>query len=192
MNRRTFVTAAAAVAACGLGAARPSFAAKPVHVGGPIRLTDHTGRRIDTSVDFAGRPMLISFGYTSCPDVCPTTLQTLTLAVDMALERNPATKDLAFLFVSFDPERDDVARMAEYVSYFHPMLVGLTGTEDEIEAISKDWKAPRYIAEHKPGEEYAVHHPAYSLLTDRQHKSAKRLWFTTSPEETAGAVLSML
>lgn len=192
MNRRTFVTAAAAAAACGLGAMRPSFAAKPVPAGGPIRLTDHTGRRIDTSVDFAGRPMLIYFGYTFCPDICPTTLQTLTMAVDVALERNPAAKDLAFLFVTFDPERDDVARMAEYVANFHPMLVGLTGTEEEIEAVAKDWKAPRYIPEHEPGEDYAVHHPANSWLSDRQHRSAKRPWFTTPPEDVAAEILGML
>lgn len=192
MDRRTFMMVAAAGTGCGLAGGRFAFAASPVHVGGPIRLTDHTGQRIDTSVTFAGRPMLISFGYTFCPDVCPTTLQTLTLAVDLALEQNPAAHDLALLFITFDPERDDVARVAEYVSHFHPDLIGLTGTEEEIQAVAKDWKAIRYIPKHEAGEDYAVHHPGHLILTDRGHRGARRMWFTTPAEEVAEAILSVL
>jgi len=95
-------------------------------VGGPFQLIDHTGRqRSDT--DFRGKLLVIYFGFTSCPDVCPTELQSISLALDAL---GPAAAAVQPLFISIDPERDTPARLADFVSSFHPQFVGLTGELD--------------------------------------------------------------
>ena len=92
-------------------------------VGGPFELTDHTGRR-RTDADFRGKLVVLYFGYTSCPDVCPTELQAITLALD---KLGAAADAVQPLFITVDPERDTPSRLADFVSSFHPRLVALTG-----------------------------------------------------------------
>jgi protein SCO1/2 len=110
-------------------------------IGGPFALTDHTGRAV-TDADFKGAHMLVYFGFTFCPDVCPTTLQT----VGLALDRLGALADrVRPVFVTVDPERDSPAVLGEYVRHFHPRLVGLTGSAAQIAAIAKAYRL--YYAE---------------------------------------------
>ncbi|WP_299820998.1 SCO family protein [uncultured Jannaschia sp.] len=91
-------------------------------------LTDHTGRAV-TEADFAGRWQLVFFGFTHCPDVCPTTLAYMAGVLDLL---GPRADAVAPLFVTVDPARDTVPVMADYVSAFHPRLNGLTGTEAQV------------------------------------------------------------
>ena len=92
-------------------------------VGGPFELIDQTGHR-RTDLDFRGKLVVLYFGYTYCPDVCPTELQSISLALDKLGAMAEAVQPL---FITVDPERDTPARLAEFVSSFHPRLVGLTG-----------------------------------------------------------------
>lgn len=97
-------------------------------IGGPFELTDHTGKRV-TDQDFRGRYALVFFGFTFCPDVCPSALQVMSAALDKIGSK---AERITPLFVSVDPERDTPAQLATYVQSFHPRLVGLTGSPDDI------------------------------------------------------------
>ena len=97
-------------------------------VGGPFELTDQTGHH-RTDADFRGKLVVLYFGYTYCPDVCPTELQSISLALD---KLGAAADIVQPLFITVDPERDTPARLADFVSSFHPRLIGLTGSLAEI------------------------------------------------------------
>lgn len=105
-------------------------------VGGPFTLTDHTGRRV-TDKDFRGQYLLVFFGFTYCPDVCPSGLQVMTAALE---ELGPKAEKITPIFISVDPERDTPEQLALYVSSFHPRLVGLTGTPEEIQQVAKAYR----------------------------------------------------
>ncbi len=105
-------------------------------VGGPFTLTDHTGKpRSDT--EFRGKLMIVYFGYTYCPDVCPSDLMAITQALDAL---GPAAEGVQPVFITIDPERD-TKRLADYVAAFHHSLIGLTGSPDEIRRVADSYKA---------------------------------------------------
>jgi protein SCO1/2 len=110
---------------------------EPPARGVPFGLVDHTGRQV-TDKDYAGGFMLVFFGYTFCPDICPTELQTISNAMDLL---GPAAEKVRPIFITVDPERDTVEVMADYVEAFHPRLVGLTGTAEQIAAAAKVYGA---------------------------------------------------
>ena len=97
-------------------------------VGGPFALIDHTGEP-RTDADFRGKLLLVYFGFTFCPDICPTDLQAIGLAVD---QLGAAGESVQPLFITVDPERDTPEHLADYVSLFHPRLIGLTGSREAI------------------------------------------------------------
>ncbi len=99
-------------------------------------LTDHTGRQV-TASDYSGQWQLVVFGFTYCPDICPTTLAYVGTMLDLL---GPEVERVAPLFVSVDPERDSVEIMAEYVAAFHPRLIGLTGSPEQIAAAADEFK----------------------------------------------------
>ena len=129
-------------------------------IGGPFRLTDHQGRtRRDT--DFRGKLMLVYFGYTTCPDVCPTDLQQIGLALEML---GDAAKNIAPIFITLDPKRDTRQLLSQYVPAFHPLLVGLTGSEADIDKVSR---AYRVYSEKVPVSgwlRYTVDHSSFIYL----------------------------
>ena len=102
-------------------------------VGGPFTMTNHTGKTV-TDRDFRGRFMLIYFGYTYCPDVCPTGLFDMSEALDMLGDDADLVQPL---FVTIDPQRDTPKVMAEYVALYHPRLIGLTGSAEETERLAR-------------------------------------------------------
>lgn len=106
-------------------------------IGAPFSLIDQQGnRRVDG--DFRGRLMLVFFGFTHCPDICPAELQTMSAALDdLGVEAERVTP----IFITVDPARDTVAAMRDYAANFHPRLVALTGTEAEIAAVAKAYRA---------------------------------------------------
>ncbi|HUE45091.1 MAG TPA: SCO family protein, partial [Aestuariivirgaceae bacterium] len=101
-------------------------------VGGPFTLTAHTGERVSDDA-FRGKFMLVAFGFTHCPDVCPAELQVMTAALD---SMGQAADRVQPLFITIDPERDTAEHLADYMAHFHPRLIGLTGSADEIAAVA--------------------------------------------------------
>jgi cytochrome oxidase Cu insertion factor (SCO1/SenC/PrrC family) len=136
-------------------------------VGGPFVLTDHAGKP-RTDRDFRGMLMLVYFGFTYCPDVCPTDL----MAIGQALERlGPDADAVQPVFITLDPERDTAEHLAEYVPLFHPRLLGLTGSLDAIGTAADAYKV--YFAKvtnGKNADDYTVDHTAYIYLMDRDGK----------------------
>ncbi len=106
-------------------------------IGGDFTLTSHTGKRVKWG-DFAGQYRLVYFGFTYCPDICPTDIQRLSQGLTQFANADPArAAKVQPIFISVDPERDSPKVMAEFVGNFHPRLMGLTGTPAEIEAAKK-------------------------------------------------------
>ena len=132
-------------------------------VGGPFTLTDHTGKRV-TEQDFRGKHMLVFFGFTFCPDVCPTGLQVMTQAME---QLGPKAERIQPIFISVDPERDTPEQLAMYVSSFHPSLVGLTGTTEEVEAAARAYRVYyRKVKDEKSSADYTVDHTSIIYLMD--------------------------
>jgi len=119
-----------------------------VPVGGPFEMTDHTGRRVTDEL-LKGGYSLIYFGYTFCPDVCPTELQDLSVAINLAGE---AGEKVTPVFVTIDPKRDGQQEIADYVSAFHPRMIGLRGSEADTTQIAKAYRV--YYRPVNEGDEY--------------------------------------
>jgi cytochrome oxidase Cu insertion factor (SCO1/SenC/PrrC family) len=129
-------------------------------IGGPFTLTDPNGRRRSDS-EFRGRLMIVYFGYTFCPDVCPTDLMAITQALDAL---GPAANAIQPVFITLDPERDDKV-MAEYLRAFHPSFVGLTGSPEEIRKVANEFKAfYAKVKDEKTGEYFIDHSGAIYLI----------------------------
>jgi len=136
-------------------------------VGGPFELVDHTGKtRSDR--DFRGSLMLVYFGFTYCPDVCPTDL----MAIGQALELlGPDASSVQPIFITVDPARDTAQHLAEYVPMFHPRLIGLTGAEDAIRKVADAYKVYyAKVALGKEADNYTVDHTSFIYLMDRDGK----------------------
>jgi cytochrome oxidase Cu insertion factor (SCO1/SenC/PrrC family) len=131
-------------------------------VGGPFTLTDQTGKqRSDT--DFRGKLMIVYFGYTYCPDVCPTDLMAITQALDAL---GPAAGEVQPVFITIDPERDTKV-LADYVSAFHHSLVGLTGSLDEIRKVANSYKAFYVKVQDERSGDYSIDHAGVIYLMGR-------------------------
>ena len=131
-------------------------------IGGAFNLINHHNEPV-TEKDFLGKFMLVYFGYTYCPDVCPTDLQIMSAALGLV---DPAVaKDITPVFVSIDPERDTVALMAQYIRHFHKNLIGLTGTVDQVKSIKSKYRI--YSAKTDDTTNYLVDHTAYTYLMNK-------------------------
>ncbi|MGY0571457.1 SCO family protein [Bradyrhizobium sp. RDM12] len=136
-------------------------------VGGPFALTDHTGKA-RTDRDFRGKLMLVYFGFTYCPDVCPTDLMAIAQTLDLL---GADADKVQPLFITVDPERDTAEHLADYVGMFHPRLIGLTGDLDAIRAAADAYKVYfAKVATGKDADDYTVDHTAYIYLMDRDGK----------------------
>ena len=107
--------------------------ASKIEIGGPFELVDHWGEKV-TDADFKGANTLIFFGYTFCPDVCPTTLTNISTALDILGDE---AGDMNVLFITVDPERDKPEYLKEYLEHFHPAIIGLTGNPLQIKKVAK-------------------------------------------------------
>ncbi len=130
-------------------------------IGGPFSLENQDGKPV-TNKDFRGEYMLIYFGYTYCPDICPVDLQTMSTALDLLDEGTLAR--IQPIFITIDPERDTPEVMGEYISHFHPRLIGLTGTEAEINQAARAYRVYRRKVPGKDPGEYQMDHSAITYL----------------------------
>ncbi|MDD9878715.1 MAG: SCO family protein [Magnetovibrio sp.] len=136
--------------------------ALPFSFGGAYALTDHTGRAV-TDRDFRGRFQLVFFGYTYCPDICPTGLTDMAAALDAL---GPLAERVQPLFISVDPGRDTPAVLKDYVAHFHPRLIGLTGSEAQVRAAAKAYRVHRskLVTQGAKADEYLVNHTSITYL----------------------------
>jgi protein SCO1/2 len=158
---------AAAVALGGCGPATPSFKSVDItgaDFGRELRLTDHTGR-VRTLADFKGKVTVVFFGFTQCPDVCPTTLAELKLVKDKLAKDGDR---LQVLFVSVDPERDTPELLAKYVPAFDPSFLGLYGDAEATARTAKEFKVFYQKVPGSSPESYSVDHTAASYVYDPQ------------------------
>jgi protein SCO1/2 len=156
-------------------------------VGGPFTLTDQNGHRV-TERDFTGRTHLVFFGFTHCPDVCPTTLQQIG---DVLRALGPKGQDTKALFIAVDPERDTPAALKAYLASFDPRIVGLTGTPEEIAAAVKGYRAYVRKVPTKDGD-YTMEHTALVYVMDGQNRFLNALNLTKPPEAAAADLAKML
>jgi protein SCO1/2 len=155
-------------------------------VGGPFALTDQHGQPV-TEQDFAGRYMLIYFGYTYCPDVCPMSLTNMVAALDQ-LPPEQAGQVVPIL-ITIDPERDTVEQLASYASLFDPRLVALTGSEDEVRAAAKAYRVYYHKAEAGADtKDYLVDHSTFVYLMGPDGKYLTHFGLNASPEEMAETI----
>lgn len=157
-----------------------SLAASPAAIGGPFKLIDQNGRSV-TDADFRGEPSLVFFGFTHCPDICPTTLLELS---DVLQKLGPDSSKVHVLFITVDPERDDAASLKDYLSSFNPQLIGLTGDPTEIAAVAKEYRV-YYKKVPTDGGDYTMDHSALVYLMDRDGHFVAPFNLRRSPEDAA-------
>tara|TARA_R110002110_G_scaffold85816_6_gene223987 strand:+ start:25950 stop:26672 length:723 start_codon:yes stop_codon:yes gene_type:complete len=170
-----------------------------VPIGGPFTLVNHEGRTV-TDEDFAGKYLLVFFGFTNCPDVCPTTLNDIAVALDML---GADAKTVWPLFISIDPERDTPDLMAEYVAAFDPRIIGLTGSAEQIATVAEAYRifyektsvdayfesdpTQRDTSEPK-GDEYFVSHQGQTYLMSPDNDYLTHFNFGASADEMASTI----
>jgi protein SCO1 len=158
-------------------------------VGGPFTLTDHTGKRV-TDQDFRGRFMLVFFGFTFCPDVCPTALQVMAAALD---KMGAKAEQITPVLITVDPERDTPEQMAMYVKSFHPRLVGLTGTPAEIEAVAKAYRVYyKRVPDPKSSAGYTMDHSAIIYVMGPDGAFRTHLPYTVNADAMADRLSKLL
>jgi protein SCO1/2 len=154
-------------------------------VGGPFTLTDHRGLRV-TEKEFRGRHMLVFFGFTFCPDVCPTALQVSSAALD---KLGAKADRITPVFISVDGERDTPEQLASYVSSFHPRLVGLSGSAQEIAAVAKAYRVYyRKVTDDRSAAGYTIDHSSIIYLMGPDGKFITHFTHTTSVDALAAAL----
>jgi protein SCO1/2 len=144
-----------------------------ISAAGPWRLSDHRGQVV-----------LLYFGYSACPDICPTNLAIIALAL-----RSLSAEELErvrVVFVSLDPERDSPARLAEYVAFFHPAMIGVTGSEEAVAAAASAYGAAyRRVDDASSAMSYSLDHSAYSYVIDGSGALVEVIDHATPAEEIA-------
>jgi protein SCO1 len=135
-------------------------------IGGPFDLIDQNGRH-RTDTEFRGKFLLLYFGYTYCPDICPTDLMAISSAIKLL---GTAGNEVQPIFITVDPERDTVQQLADYVSSFHPRLIGLTGAASDIRKVALAYKVFYAKIEAEHGEPYAIDHTGFIYLVGRDGK----------------------
>ena len=160
-------------------------------VGGPFSLIDHTGRAV-TDADYDGKLKVVYFGFTYCPDICPTGLYKISQALDAL---SAGVEHVQPLFISVDPERDTVEVMADYVANFHPSFVGLTGSLEQIDAVAKAYfvyYAKVYPEGSEGSDDYLVDHSAFTFLMGPSGKFLEALPHGVTADELAAKIRTHL
>lgn len=178
-----------ALSGCGSGGspgAEPPLAG--ARIGGPFTLIDQDGKTV-TDRSFAGRYRLIYFGYTFCPDVCPASLQKLSLGLAKFEASDPVRgAKVQPIFITVDPERDTPAVMKQYVAAFHPRLIGLTGTPQQIAAVAKEFGVWSQKQKQDGVTGYLVNHTSLAILFDPDGKPIATVPQDEQPEDVAKAL----
>jgi len=156
-------------------------------VGGPFQLVNQDGAAV-TEKDYLGQNLLVYFGFTYCPDVCPTELAKIGAAVDML----PADANVTPVFITIDPERDGVEEVKTYAESFHPKMVGLTGSLEQIKAAAKTYRV--YFAKNSGSgtSDYLMDHSSIIYFMDAKGGYQAHFTIESTPEEIASKVRETL
>lgn len=156
-------------------------------IGGPFRLTDQNGKTV-TDADLKGKWLLIYFGYTHCPDACPTALNDIAIALDQLGTKRDAVRPV---FITVDPERDTPAALKEYVTAFDAPILALTGTPEEVAQAAKAYRV--YYAKHpEPGGNYSMDHSSVIYVMDPQGRFTASFTHESAPEQIAERLKKLL
>jgi protein SCO1/2 len=157
-------------------------------LGGPFSLVDETGKPV-TERDFADRWMLVYFGFTYCPDVCPTELGTMAAAIDAL---GPDGERVVPVLITIDPERDTPAALADYVSRFHPRMRGLTGSPEQIAEVARRYRVYYAKARRADAGDYLMDHSSFIYLVGPDGRVRSLFRPETTPEAMAAAIAGQL
>ena len=192
MKRRAFVLAAAALAitACDR-LSTPTFNAVDItgaEIGGDFALTDHNSRKVSLA-DFRGKAVVLFFGFTQCPDVCPTTLSDMAKVMKLL---GPDAARVQVLFVTVDPERDTPELLKAYVPQFNPAFLGLYGDAEATAKVAKDFRI--YVQKRPTGApgQYTIDHSAQTLVFDVNGKVRLFLNYGMEPDKIASDLKKLL
>jgi len=168
MNERKFLNLFALILSILLAGCSPSEEEAPplagAAIGGGFTLTNQDGERV-SDTDFAGRYRILYFGFTYCPDVCPVDLQMIGQALRQLEQSDPKiAAKIQPIFISVDPERDTPAVLKQYVAAFHPRLIGLTGSPDEIAEVAKRYGIYYSKEQAEGASDYLVNHTRIAFL----------------------------
>jgi protein SCO1/2 len=158
-------------------------------IGGPFSLVGTGGKPV-TDRDFRGRYMLIFFGFTHCPDICPAELQVIAQALEQLGDK---AKTVVPIFITLDPERDTPEAMANYVKSFGPNFVGLTGSPEAIAAAAKSYRVAYSKVENKESAgDYSVDHSALVYLMDPEGRYVTHFSYGLSADQMAEKLVKLL
>jgi len=149
-------------------------------IGGPFKLTDQNGQTV-TDQDLKGHPFLVFFGFTHCPDVCPTTLFEVS---EILRALGPDADRTAALFITVDPERDTAASLKDYLGSFDPHVRGLTGDADALAKVAKEYRV-YYKKVPLDGGDYTMDHTAVVYLMDKDGRFVAPFNVSRTPEQEA-------
>jgi len=156
-------------------------------IGGPFRLVDQNGKTV-TDADLKGKWSLVYFGYTHCPDACPTALNDIAIALD---ELGPHRDAIRPVFVTVDPERDTPEVLKSYVTAFNAPILALSGTPEEIAQAAKGYRV--YFAKHpEAGGDYSMDHSSVIYVMDPEGRFTASFTQENSPEEIAERLKKLL
>lgn len=154
-------------------------------IGGPFSLVDQSGKRVSDK-DFIGRYMLVFFGYTSCPDICPAGLQVMSAALDKLGLRGD---EITPVFITLDPAQDTPAKLAAYLKSFHPRLVGLTGSDSDIAAVARAYRVfYQKVPDEKDPSRYSIDHSAIFYLMGKDGNLIAPIPHTTDVTQLSLAI----
>jgi len=157
-------------------------------MGGPLRLDDVRGAHRSLA-DFRGKVVVVVFGFTHCPDVCPTTLADMASALRQLGDRS---REVQVLFVTVDPERDTAELLGQYLPAFHPDFLGLRGEAQALEKVKKDFHVYAAVRPGKDPGSYTVDHSAQSFLIDREGRVRVLVAPGTAPSAIASDLRVLL
>jgi protein SCO1 len=156
-------------------------------IGGPFRLIDQNGKTV-TDADLKGKWSLIYFGYTHCPDACPTALNDISIALD---ELGPKRDAVRAVFITVDPERDTAEALKSYVTSFDAPILALTGTPEAIAQAAKGYRV--YYAKHpEAGGDYSMDHSSVIYVMDPEGRFTASFTHESAPEQIAERLKKLL
>jgi len=155
-------------------------------LGGPFELVDHTGATV-TDESYRGKWLLMYFGFTFCPDICPDELEKMAEAINMLDKNRSVGPVVQPVFISIDPARDTVSKVASYVQEFHPRMIGLTGSEEQVAKAAAAYRVYFSRAEGQ-GEEYLIDHSIIMYLVDPSGKFVDYFGKNYTAQQLADAV----
>jgi cytochrome oxidase Cu insertion factor (SCO1/SenC/PrrC family) len=156
-------------------------------VGGDFNLVNQDGKQVNDK-DFRGKVMMVFFGFTSCPDICPVTSATFAKALGLLGDK---ANSVAPIFITVDPETDTPEVLKEYLSNFDKRIIGLAGTEEQVTQAASAYKAYFSKATNSEGNE-TVDHSGFIYIMDKNGKYVKHFSYDASAQDVAGAVSDLL